>query len=430
MPENKNAAPAARNVSKLMVFFLLVYVAEGVGQVSGLVSQPLTYFLKTALGWEADKVTEFMAILTIPWVVKPIYGIISDFIPIFGYRRKSWLLIANGLAVGAFLWMTGLTSPDFILTALMLTAVGMAACSTLCGAVMVENGKNNGLVGKFVGQQWLWFSITGICTSLAGGWLCAYLSPTSAFHIAALISALAPIGVMAGSLFLIAETRQHASVASLKASGKGLLAAVRSRTLWVVAMFLAFWNFSPGFGTPLYYYMSNELKFGQDFIGILGAVGSVGSVLGALAFMFYLHNKFTLKQLLYASVVLGTLSQGSYVLLAGHTSALILTFVTAIATQIALLTMLTLAGNACPDKSEGFSYAALMSVFNLSAQAAAIIGSKMYVNWFHNDLTPLIWVSAAFTAAAVLFVPLLPKDSLNPVKKTDQGDGASNGQSS
>src|SRR5262249_8568791 len=160
--------------------------------------------------------------------------------------------IANGLAVGAFAWMGGLTSPSLILWALTLTCIGMAASSTLCGAVMVENGKNNGLVGKFVSQQWLWFSIAGIFTSLAGGWLCQTLSPTSAFHTAALATALAPIGVMAGCLFLIAEEKQSANFEQLKASTRGLVNAFKSRTLWVVAGFLAFWNFSPGFGTPLY----------------------------------------------------------------------------------------------------------------------------------------------------------------------------------
>jgi hypothetical protein len=96
---------------------------------------------------------------------------------------------------------------------------------------------------------------------------------------------------------------------------------------------------------------------------------------------------------------------------------------TAVATQVALLTMLTLAANSCPDKSEGFSYAALMSVFNLASQASAVFGGKLYAGdkffrWhqphfmivaFQNHLTPLIWLSAVVTAAGFFFVPFLPK---------------------
>jgi len=31
-------------------------------------------------------------IISIPWVLKPFYGICSDTIPYFGYRRKSYLI--------------------------------------------------------------------------------------------------------------------------------------------------------------------------------------------------------------------------------------------------------------------------------------------------------------------------------------------------
>jgi predicted MFS family arabinose efflux permease len=310
-----------------------------------------------------------------------------------------------------------------MVVALILTAIGMAASSTLCGAVMVENGKQTGLTGKFVSQQWIWFSIAGIATSLGGGWLCQHLTPTSAFHTAALITAFAPLGVMAGAWFLIAEKKSQANPEQLKLSLKGLIAALKSRTLWIVAALLALWNFSPGFGTPLYFHMTDQLMFSQEFIGILGAVGSVGAVIGSLVYMKWLDRRFTLRQLLYVSIVLGTLSQAAYVLLHTEKSALVLTVMTAVATQVALLTMLTLAANSCPDKSEGFSYAALMSVFNLAAQASAVFGGKLYAGdkffrWhqphfmivaFQNHLTPLIWLSAVVTAAGFFFVPFLPK---------------------
>jgi hypothetical protein len=32
-------------------------------------------------------------------MIKPLYGLLTDFIPLFGYRRKSYLLLMAGLAV-------------------------------------------------------------------------------------------------------------------------------------------------------------------------------------------------------------------------------------------------------------------------------------------------------------------------------------------
>ena len=81
--------------------------------------------------------------LDVPWVVKPLYGMVSDFLPLFGYRRRSYLLLANVGAVAAFLWTTQVLAPPPIVLALLLTSIAMAAASTVCGALLVENGQRH-----------------------------------------------------------------------------------------------------------------------------------------------------------------------------------------------------------------------------------------------------------------------------------------------
>lgn len=46
-----------------------------------------TYWLQVAV---------LTGVATIPWMIKPLYGFISDSIPLFGYRRRSYL-VACGL---------------------------------------------------------------------------------------------------------------------------------------------------------------------------------------------------------------------------------------------------------------------------------------------------------------------------------------------
>jgi MFS family permease len=404
------------HVRRLMIFLALVYLAEGLGQVSGLINQPLNYYLKTVFGWSPDRITEYLTVLTLPWVIKPVYGLISDFIPLFGYRRKTYLFLSNLIAVGAYLWMTQVTDSQQIIVALVLTAFGMAASSTLCGAVMVENGKKYSLSGTFVNQQWLWFYIASVGTSFAGGWLAQHLSPAHAFHTAALIVAFAPIGVMFGCWFLIAEEKAQINMQALGLSTKALFKTFKSRVLWVVGGFLFLYNFSPGFGTPLYFHMTDDLHFSQEFIGILGAIGSIGSIIGAFVYM-WLQKRMTLKALLNLSILLGIISQGSYILLAGETSAIVLGIINGIFGMITLVASLTLAADYCPDGSEGFAYALLMSVNNLATQLSANVGAIMYVKVFHYHLNPLIIVSAATTALAFVLVPFLRLGNKMPGEK-------------
>src|SRR5204862_365372 len=95
--------------------FAIVYVVEGLGQVGGLIAQPLSYYLKQEHGWTSSQVSAYLTIFNFPWIIKPVYGIFSDFVPLFGYRRKGYLIAANIVATGAFLFRyyfsAGLSTP-------------------------------------------------------------------------------------------------------------------------------------------------------------------------------------------------------------------------------------------------------------------------------------------------------------------------------
>jgi BT1 family. len=71
-----------RVINRLLVFFALVYVVEGVGQVEGLIAQPLSFYLKEVHGWTALEVSAYLTIFNFPWIIKPLYGAFSDFVPL------------------------------------------------------------------------------------------------------------------------------------------------------------------------------------------------------------------------------------------------------------------------------------------------------------------------------------------------------------
>jgi predicted MFS family arabinose efflux permease len=402
-----HAEPRNRQmVNRLLLFFALVYVVEGLGQIGGLISQPLTYYLKQTHGWTALQVTAFITVFNVPWVIKPVYGLVSDFLPLFGYRRKSYLLIANAAAVGGYFWVTQTSTPSVLLLALMLTAYAMAISSTLCGAVLVENGQRLHESGAFVNQQWLWFNVAAMAGAIIGGQLVQRLSPSLALHVAAGLVAVAPFAVILGTLALVPETKTSINMQGMRSTFDGLVASFKQRQLWIIAVFIFLYYFSPGFATPLYYHMTDELKFSQAYIGILGSIASAGWVVGALLYRRFFGGM-TLKALLNVSIAFGTVTTAAYLLLSTETSAAILNFCSGFAAMLATVATLTLAADYCPQRAEGFTFAVLMSIINLATASADNVGSFLYTHVFHNSLTPLVLVSAAFTAFAFVLVPLL-----------------------
>ncbi len=407
LPSSAGAATDdKRTIHRLLIFFALVYVVEGAGQIVGLIAQPLNHYLKEALGWTPIQVTAFITVFNLPWIIKPLYGLISDFVPLFGYRRKSYLIIANVAAIGGYLWVTQLTAPGQLLVALSLTAYAMAISSTLCGAVLVENGQRLHESGAFVNQQWLWFNIAAMAAAILGGQLVQHLTPAGALHTAAFIVGMAPFLVIFGTLFLIDEKRSPIDTQGMKATFHGLVAAFRRRELLIVAVFIFLYYFSPGLATPLYYHMTDELKFSQAYIGILTSISAAGWIVGALLYRRY-FEALSMRKLLYLSIMSGTVTTLAYLLLSSEASAAIINFCAGFSAMLATVATVTLAADYCPPRAEGFSFAVLMSVINLSNTVGDNVGSYLYANVFARSLPPLIIISAAFTAFAFILVPLL-----------------------
>jgi MFS family permease len=396
----------SRLVRRLMLFFALVYIVEGLGQAGGLIAQPLTYYLKEVFGWTPVQVAAWLTILQLPWIIKPVYGIVSDFVPLFGYRRKAYLILANGMAATAFFLVTQVNTPQLLILILSVTAYAMAISSALSGAVLVENGQRLHQSDAFVNQQWLWFNVAAVVSAFLGGELVAHFSPQGAVHVAALVIGVAPFAAIFGTLFLLEEKPSRLDFVELKNAFRGLLAAFTNRELWLIGLFLFLYYLNPGFGLPLYYYMTDTLKFSQAFIGILGAVNSIGWIVAALLYRRLLDGM-TSRWLLNFSILISTMTTAAFLLLSNDISALIINFFSGMAGMIAFVATISLAADFCPKRAEGFAFAALMSVLNLSTALSDNIGSYLYEHVFHNRLAPLIIVSAASTAVILVFIPLL-----------------------
>lgn len=395
------------------MFFLfgLAYFAQSFAQLGGLIGQPLNYYLKEELGLSTAEVSEYLAIASLPWVIKPLYGLISDYVPLFGYRRKTWLMVLNLLGASGFLWLSGLTDTGSLIVALTLTAFGTAASDVIIDALMVEKGAETGLTARFLGTQWFWFKIAAVVTALLGGFLAANFKPATALHLAATITMLAPIAVLTASYFLVQEKRSQIDLVQMKETTQSMWAAIRSPRLQLAAAFLVLWCFSPGFSAPLYFHMTDTLRFDQQFIGQLSAFTAAGGVIGAWIFGHLLARRSVAVQanVAIAGAIMAVLA---YLSLAhpsdyAQTIAMPLNVSVGMLNQIGSLMIFSVAARACPPRAEGFTFAVMMSVYNGTDQLSAVIGSQLYEHVFHHAFAPLLWVAAGSLAACFLLVPYL-----------------------
>src|SRR5262249_44552201 len=146
-----------------------------------------------------------------------------------------------------------------------------------------------------------------LASGFVGGKLVERLSPGAALHGAAAIIAVAPLAVVVAGWLLISEPRSRIDLPEMKKTFASRLAVFTMRELWLIGGFLFLYYLSPGMGTALYYHMTDELKFSQEYIGILGSISSAGWIAGALLYRSFLRG-ITAKALLNLSILFGTLT--------------------------------------------------------------------------------------------------------------------------
>jgi MFS family permease len=392
---------------RLAIFFAAVYFVQGFAEPkAGIAAQPIFFLLKDELKLSAAETATFIALTGIAWNIKPLYGLLSDLVPLAGYRRRSYLLVTTAMAALGWLALGLLPSYPYGLTLLILglTGLGLAFTDVLCDAIMVQEGKPRGLTGRFQSVQWAAIYAASLVAGIGGGYLSAHVSYSRTFLLVAAFPAIS----FAASWYAVREPRSRFDRTTVAATLAAVRQGLRSGPLWRAAVFLFLLNFSPSFGVPLEYYMVDVLGISKIQLGLLATLGSGAAMAGAVLFGRY-GRDVPLRRLLNAAIAIGVAGTLAYYGLVGWWSAVLLTVTVGFATIIAFLATMDLAARAVPTHAEGTFFAALMSVNNLATTGSAALGGWLYdvvgLNW-------LIAISAATTAACWLLVPWVKAEAL------------------
>lgn len=75
---------------------ILVYgVSQGVG--GSLYRVGTEYYMKDVQKVQPSEAQIYQGITSIPWMVKPLWGLMTDVIPLLGYRRRPYFIFAGNV---------------------------------------------------------------------------------------------------------------------------------------------------------------------------------------------------------------------------------------------------------------------------------------------------------------------------------------------
>ncbi|CAI5715647.1 unnamed protein product [Peronospora destructor] len=270
-------------------FLLLVstvYIVQGFTSFSALA---VNYFFKEKLELQPAESQSLMTVMMVPWGIKPLYGIISDSLPLFGYHRKSYMMLCS--VIGTFSTLA-MAVPDLISTPLgavlmlMVNSLSTAVIDVVIDARVVEMSRLDPKYGANDLQSVSWVSIS------MGGVLGSFLSGPAAHNLGVrgvfFFAAIGPLTILFLSIFMH-EVKTTMSKRYWKNSAKRQLRQLKSAICTPVIWMCALWIFlsgaiSPGYSQVMFYFSTDVLKFTPEFLGIVSAFGFIFLMVGTMLY--------------------------------------------------------------------------------------------------------------------------------------------------
>jgi folate/biopterin transporter len=394
---------------------LLVYFVQG---VLGLARLAVSFFLKDDIGLSPAEVSALMGIAALPWTIKPVFGFLSDGLPILRYRRRPYLVISGVLGAAAWLAMATVVDSAIAVTiTILLSSLSVAIADVIVDSLVVERARaeEQGDAGTLQSLAWGASAVGGLITAYLGGVLLEQTSTRTVFGITAVF----PL-VVSAVAWLIAEdpVAERTNFSVVVDQVRLLKGVVSQRAIWMPAMFLFCWQATPTADSAFFFFSTNELKFEPEFLGRVRLVSSFASLVGIWIFQRFL-KEVSFRKIFGWSTVISSVLGMSALLLVTHANrslgiddrwfslgdSLVLT----VAGQIAFMPVLVLSARLCPPGVEATLFALLMSVVNLSGLLSQELGALL-THWLQVTETEFrnLWLLVLLTNLSTLLpLPLL-----------------------
>lgn len=403
---------------KLCAMFGVFYFVQGINEpTEGLIAQPVRSLLKS-WGRDAGDMATFSLLLAAPWYCKPLFGCLTDFIPIAGYRRKAYLLLTTLVTAVSLIAFYFVELPydgvTLLLTLLLLPTIGVAFGDVVVDGLMVDKGQPRGLTGKLQSVQWGCIWTGSILAAAIGGLLSEHKLQQSGLLICGCITLVSFLT----TAFVVREPRDTTLRPDFRQALHELRLAASSKAILPVAVFLFLWNFNPFATHVQYVFMTRDFGISEEHYGYMQSFGSVSAMLASFAYGFYCR-RVPRRWLVHFSIAGGVLATVCYWGLHDRTSATMVVIFSYAANATATMVQLDFSAQCVPPAVAGTAFALLMSLSNLGTQLSATLGGHLYEygkeEWGHVPaFHALVAVGAATTACCWLLTPVLARPAAPP----------------
>lgn len=435
------------------VAILVVYLMQGSLTIGDLIT---SLFLRDELGLSPADMAAITGVLGLPWMIKPLYGLATDRLPVFGLRRKPYLVGAGFIGALSFLALgNSIHSSSEAFAAAIMYQVGICISDVVVDSLCVEKARDEAVQNsagaadatlkdqiekevtmKLQSLCWWARSIGAVVAAAASGPLLTALGPRPVYSLAALF----PLIVALSGLVSSEPPSSSAEMRTSLVASPSKQLAVKLRKVWkeikkkevyvpvaLVVLFLA----TPSSGTALFYWFTKEMGLGPTQFANLQVVNAASTFGSVLLYRSYFANRRVSTTIAFASIMGSLLGLGQLLLVTHKNQVLGIpddwlfysddVFLHALS-QLAFMPTLTLAARICPPGQEGIFMGILMSAFSgagiLGKEVSAVLTTNLGITRENFAMLPmLIFICNIATLLPLPLVKFLDGDEPNELPK-------------
>lgn len=455
------------------ICYFLISITLGLSTISDLAIQ---FFYKSKLNLEPADLARMTSFIMLPWMIKPIFGLVTDLCPLFGYRRKTYIIICGLVNMMAWWYMAYYVNSVFSSNCtLFLVNVTLSFLSVLGEAVVVELSNLDKIEGSessheeaknYVSYFFLFKYVGSLSVALLKGYLISIFTLSTIFLIT---SAISLITIISGIILIernfdkqihremLPENEGLTSISTTASPENVPLANIQLPTMKKENLFYQFLTFltqkfilipttfiivfmaTPSYSDAMFYFFTDKLNLNAVDLGIISFFSRFSGMCGVMLYRSY-FKRFKFKSLLIG----GTLVSFFFSFLAyiqvtrlnvvyGIPDFMLVVFTSSFMTilgEIIIMPMLSLACMLCPKNLEATAYSVFMSAINLGDILSGLFGSWLMTYYnitktSYSNLPNLILVSNVLTLMPLLALFFINKSYFDPevkpeAKKLDQ----------
>ncbi|MCP4760528.1 MAG: MFS transporter [archaeon] len=300
MSEELNKYEKMQNESWKQYYLALqgfFYFAQGAAMA---VLSLLPLFFSDKFGIDYDEVFIFSAIISIPWFVKILWGILSDNVQFKKYgRRKPYILISGICAIVGFLWLPTFNeiSPLFLISGLFIslsTAVSDAVIDSLSVDITPKE-KRSLMQGVGWGMRGLGLAIS----ATLGGFLAANYSWTVALYIPGIIFG---ISCFTALLFKEPNIKDSDKINTFNKQDYKKAFSLKNKPTWLISIFNLITGGGIAIVSVLSVFLDVEANMPLEGVGIGVTFFAGGMFAGAISAGF-IGNKLSLLKMMVITTI-------------------------------------------------------------------------------------------------------------------------------